>query len=476
MTYLKPHDALLAASKDDSPAVRMAALLTLRRLQSPEVARFLNDSEPKIVLEAARAINDVPINDGLPALAKLSDRVGLSDPLLYRVINANLRVGKPENAAALATLAARRDVPEGLRLEAVRALSDWAKPSSRDRIVGLWRPLEPRAADVAATALRPALGAILSGPDKLRAEAVKLVVKLGIKDIGPTLFAMVGDTQLPGAVRAETVLALDALNDERAGEAMKLALADKEPAVRVAGLRLQTRIAPADAYKGLAAALDQPNIVEPQGALAILGGLKSLESDKVLQTAFDQFLASKLRPELHLDLLEAAAKHPALKEPLAKFEAARSKTDHLAKYRESLVGGDAEAGRRLFQFKTELSCVRCHKVKGEGGDVGPELAGLAAKQPREYLLEALVDPNKQIAKGFETVVLLLKNGKIETGVLKSEDDKEVKLITAEGKLVTVAKDQIDERTPGKSAMPEDLIGKMTKRELRDLVEFLAGLK
>jgi quinoprotein glucose dehydrogenase len=49
-------------------------------------------------------------------------------------------------------------------------------------------------------------------------------------------------------------------------------------------------------------------------------------------------------------------------------------------------------------------------------------------------------------------------------------------MTAEDKLVTVAKDDIDERHPGKSAMPEDVIMKLSKSELRDLVEFLAGLK
>ena len=49
-------------------------------------------------------------------------------------------------------------------------------------------------------------------------------------------------------------------------------------------------------------------------------------------------------------------------------------------------------------------------------------------------------------------------------------------MTAEGKLVTVAKESIEERKPTKSAMPEDLTKYLTKQELRDLVEFLASLK
>ena len=49
-------------------------------------------------------------------------------------------------------------------------------------------------------------------------------------------------------------------------------------------------------------------------------------------------------------------------------------------------------------------------------------------------------------------------------------------MTAEGQLLTLAKFQIDERSRGPSAMPSDLIQKMSRREVRDLVEFLAGLQ
>src|SRR5262249_10170483 len=54
MTGCFDRDALRATAKDESPSVRLAALLALRRRQSPEVAQFLNDAEPRLVLEAAR--------------------------------------------------------------------------------------------------------------------------------------------------------------------------------------------------------------------------------------------------------------------------------------------------------------------------------------------------------------------------------------------------------------------------------------
>ena len=49
-------------------------------------------------------------------------------------------------------------------------------------------------------------------------------------------------------------------------------------------------------------------------------------------------------------------------------------------------------------------------------------------------------------------------------------------MTAEGKPVDVPKDAIEERKRGPSAMPADLVQKLSKSELRDLVEFLATLR
>src|SRR5262249_42155729 len=143
---------------------------------------------------------------------------------------------------------------------------------------------------------------------------------------------------------------------------------------------------------------------------------------------------------------------------------------------EVLAGGDATNGRKVFFHKSEVHCVRCHKVRGEGGDVGPDLTGIGGRQRREYLLDALIDPNKEIAKRFETVVLALTNGQVQTGIIKAEDDKEIRLVTAEGKFLVVPRSRIEERSRGKSAMPDDVVKYLSKVELRDLVEFLARLK
>jgi quinoprotein glucose dehydrogenase len=468
---------LVSCEKHESPAVRMAAVLALRHQDNAVVWPFLDDADPKIATEAARALHDVVL-DPLSG-QELAERLGKPNQpefFLYRALNANFRLGEAKNAAAVAHFAANPAAPEKLRVEAVKLLGAWTKPGRRDRITGLTQDLAPRDPKIATEALTASLGGIFSGPNAVRGEAAKVAAALGIKEVGPALFDMASDAKRPAIVRVEMLRALEALKDSRLEKATALALGDSEPRVRAEGRRLLAKAKPEEAVAGLTGALKDGALIEKQSALAVLGDLKSDAATAALDHALDRLLAKDYPPEQALDLLEAAGKQSALKAKLAKFEAGRAKDDALANYRETLVGGDAEAGRSIFFTRAEVSCLRCHKVKGEGGDVGPDLTGIGGKQKRDYLLESIVDPNKQIAQGFETVVLTLTSGKVVSGIVKGEDAKEVKLMTAEGQLLTVPKAKIDERARGKSAMPDDVIKHLSNRDLRDLVEFLANLK
>jgi quinoprotein glucose dehydrogenase len=161
---------------------------------------------------------------------------------------------------------------------------------------------------------------------------------------------------------------------------------------------------------------------------------------------------------------------------VSAFEGRRSKTDHLAAYREALVGGHADAGKTIFFEKQEVACLKCHRVGNDGGNVGPNLSDVGKRQTREYILESIVDPNRQIAQGFETAVLSLKDGKQVTGVLRSEDAKTITLMLPDGDSKVVAKDAVEARDRGPSAMPADVMKHLTKAGLRDLVEYLANQK
>jgi quinoprotein glucose dehydrogenase len=457
----------------------MGVLLALRRLHRPEIALFLNDAVANLVLEAARAINDVPIDEALPALAAAANRTGMSAAFTYRALNAHYRLGKSENAVALAQYAASAGAPEAMRLEALKFLGTWTKPAPLDRVTGLYRPPQaPRPKEVAADAFRAALGGILSGPNKVREEAAGVAAKLGIKEIGPALFALVKDTTQPASSRVAGLKGLEALKDANLEKAINLALTDADPHLRAEGLRLFTKVYPAWALPQLEKALAKGAIIEQQQALVLLGTLKDPQADQILGDWLGKLQDGKVAPELHLELLEAAAKRKssaAVQAQLTKYDMTRPKSE-LGPYLEALYGGNAATGRKIFLEKSEVYCVRCHKVNGVGGDVGPDLSHIGKEQKRDYLLESIVAPSKQIAKGYESVTLVLTNGQIKTGILKSEDKKQVNLMTAEGTMISVPVSQIDERFKGKSAMPEDLTKHLSKAELRDLVEFLSSLR
>ena len=68
-------------------------------------------------------------------------------------------------------------------------------------------------------------------------------------------------------------------------------------------------------------------------------------------------MANQVPTEIQLDLLEASALRPTARtqRQLARFEASRRQGDPLARRREALAGGDAQASRKIFLHKAEVS-------------------------------------------------------------------------------------------------------------------------
>jgi putative heme-binding domain-containing protein len=135
--------------------------------------------------------------------------------------------------------------------------------------------------------------------------------------------------------------------------------------------------------------------------------------------------------------------------------------------------GDAKRGEKLFRDVKGLACIKCHAVGGEGGQVGPDLAGVALKYKREDLMTSILEPSKVIAQGYETIVINTVAGRTLTGVFKGETTEEVRLADAEGKVIKVPKKEIDERAFSTvSLMPTGLNEGMTLQDFADLVAYL----
>lgn len=458
---------------------RMLGVVALRRLHSGSVADFLADKDPRIVLESARAIHDEPIDFAAVSLAKLIEQKNHSDALIRRVLNANFRIGGAGNAIAIARYATRAEAGEAMRIEALDMLAQWAAPNPLDRVLGDYRPLEKRDIQLASAAIDPQIDLLMAAPEKVRLKAIEVAAALGIKKIAGALVQQIGEPNRTSEGRAKALLALARLDS-----AVTVKLAEKIPADQSRGplgLAVLSVLAGHAAEKSIdrfivATANDDTKV--QQTAWDILAKHKSPKSIQAITQAIDRYIDGKLDARVQLNVVQAAEVRltESQQERLASYRKQIASTQPLGKWLDSLSGGDPDRGRQLFFGKTELSCVRCHKVGRSGGEVGPDLTVIGKERDSRYLLESLCIPDAQIAKGFETAVIVDSDGRVHSGIVKTENDHFVEIILSDGSLMRIAQDDIEVRRKGNSSMPTDLTKHMTPRELRDLVAFLASLK
>jgi quinoprotein glucose dehydrogenase len=481
-------EAIQARAKDPSPAVRLAVLLVQRRTRDAAVSQFLDDADPEIVTEAARAVHDLPIDSEMPRLARVLKRFGSApvpdlDPLLRRVIHALYRSGKPEDAKAVFGVVTNPNFPLAVRAEALAELRDWTEPPPRDRVTGFWRPLPKRDPKVVRQVLEKGLPALLAKTSgKLQADAIALIAAADIKVNEDDFVVRVTDGAEPTGVRIASLRLLAARKSEKLPAVISTAVRTGPPQLKAVARDIRAVTDPAKAAVALRTVLEDETVetLEKQAALATLARLKSSEAGELLDKWAEQLADAKLPGELQLDAIEALKAAPNAKRTPAvqAFEASQAKGGPLGRFRVTLHGGDAERGREVFFGHAAAQCVRCHAVSGLGGNAGPDLSKVASRYPvntREFLLESLVLPDAKIAPGFGTVTMTLLNGKIVSGTLEYEDADTVTVTTPEGKKVRVAKRDIDERTTAKSAMPpmDKVLG---LRDMRDVIEYLTTLK
>ncbi|MCW5552804.1 MAG: HEAT repeat domain-containing protein [Verrucomicrobiae bacterium] len=134
-----------------------------------------------------------------------------------------------------------------------------------------------------------------------------------------------------------------------------------------------------------------------------------------------------------------------------------------------LSGGepDLQAGREL----TKQHCLVCHKLNGEGADVGPDLTG-SGRSTLDALLANVIDPNQVIGKGFENVEIETQDGRIVSGRLVEDSAAHVKLLASGPKEEIVARSEIAQmRVSELSVMPEGL-EQMPDEDFRNMILFL----
>lgn len=473
-------DAIAALSSHPSKAVRMGAVLALRRLESPELAKFLSDSEELIVTEAARAIHDdFSVPAALPALgALLSTTKFQNEALIRRAISANQRVGKEENLNHLIAYLGQPNSPEVLKTEALAAIGTWAKPSLLDRVDGRHRGEVARDPALIRDQVKPVLIAQLDKKEEsLRIESVKAAGKLGMTDVADLLLAKL-KSDPSDQVKIQALNSLMALNAPNLGEGISQAMGDNSQSVRVAGLSLlaETSLPNDQKIALLTDIIQKRTIPEKQTALLTLSKLEGSKDFPIWKQVLADFDAGKLAEGTWIELEEAieATQSPELKTAFTSSLDKKAGEETWKKYAGALAEGNNRRGRSIFFENQTAQCIRCHAYNDMGGNAGPALDGIGNVLSREELLIALVEPSKRLAPGYGFVTLELNSGESVSGTLMTDLPEGVTVKVGTDEKLIPRKD-IKSTKLAPSSMPP-MGEQLSKRDIRDLVTYLSNLK
>ncbi len=464
------------ALADGNPRVSRAALIVLDQLESrlltrETVARLLQTDNLELRNAALEVISQRPTwgDEIVEVAARMLQRPELSSAD-EAVLSGSLLAFEqtPAVQQLVAETLANADTPSARRLQLLEVISQSALP------------------ELPAAWLTPVRAAMRDSDPLLVEQAVKTSAAIGGAGAGGLLAAIANDGEREIDLRISALGALanqgEPVSMEQFGLLVDQLATDVPPLRRLAAARClgTAQLTPAQAKQvarlmrhagglelpALLGAFDAPDMVHAAGdelATALLQspGLSSLS-------------ANRIRDMFRSDSGEVA---PAAQPLLAKLQTSTAEQGrHLAALQESLAGGDPQRGKLVFQGR-QAACATCHRVAGEGGQVGPDLSKIGSRRNDRDLLEAIVYPNASLARGFEGHTLVTTAGKVVAGLITRETAQAVFVRTADQAEIRVPHAEIEEMRPsGVSIMPGGLERAMSGGQLRDLVAYLRTLK
>lgn len=477
-----PEELGTLVDQHGSPAVRMAAVLAMRRVRAPQLADALACADHAAAAEAARAIRDEALVPLFPALADVlaaPKSAAARAPVLLAALECALEQGRAEDAdrvAAFAAAPAADEIPAALRLAALDTLAAWDSPPERDRLTGEIRTLPARTPGLAASAFHRAVTSLeaLDLPDtKAR------LAELKPRAVAPDAARLAGIVADPARTVPERRLAFSALatlNASRAAEvAAALVVPATPPALRADARVFLARRDPKGMVPALAAMLTDGTPPERQAAVNLLNVTRTKEADTLLAALGARLVDGTLPPEIRVEVLEGIQRRNVERRTvwyrlMTAWRAAQdTATAPLNRWAISVGHGDPEAGRQVFESSI-AGCTGCHRVQGRGGMSGPALDGIGQVRTTEQLLRSLVQPSAEVAPGYERAEIVQRSGRTLRGIVRRRDAAGILLAAPHG-TEFIPGSEIREITPDGSPMPP--AGEiLTPRELRDLLAWL----
>jgi putative heme-binding domain-containing protein len=133
----------------------------------------------------------------------------------------------------------------------------------------------------------------------------------------------------------------------------------------------------------------------------------------------------------------------------------------------AMARADRSRGRAIF----DRVCASCHRLHGQGGEIGPDLTG-SGRDNIDYLLENIVDPGATVSADFRMVVVAMTDGRVLNGMIKGQSQKTMTLQT-QTEAIPLDRSEIESIRPSTSSlMPDGLMDQLKADEIRDLVAYL----
>ncbi len=215
---------------------------------------------------------------------------------------------------------------------------------------------------------------------------------------------------------------------------------------------------------------DQPDAINTlastkEGAVALL---KAVDAKQVPASSLSPFLIRQL------SAFDDAEVNALIKSAWGDVNAPKADmAERVKKYRDlltsdALAKGDLSKGKVLFNG----ICGACHKLFGEGQNLGPDITG-SNRADLSYLLENVLDPNAVIGKDYQLNLFTMKDGRVLSGIVKEQSAAALKVAMMGGVEFTLPVEDIAKREISKlSTMPEGLFDALKPEQVIDLVKYL----
>ncbi len=320
-----------------------------------------------------------------------------------------------------------------------------------------------------------------AGDPLLQAEAIRLATAWKIADAAGELRRIAQDAKAKLPTRFAAIDGLAVLTGADSAKALQvLAEASNPVAIR---FRAAMAVANQDvgtgaqaAAKALASATDKDDtgpVIE--AFLARKGGSDSLaaalEKQKISADGAKRILRSMLLAGRNDAALANVASKFAGLEAATKAPTPQEVTKIMA---EVTAKGDAVRGERVFR-RADVGCMKCHAISQAGGHIGPDLGPVGGASPLDYIITSVLDPSLAIKEEYLTKMIATTSGKIVTGIQVERNKNHVVLKDATGKLIKIAQADIESEANGKSLMPDGITRFLTKGEQLDLLRFVSEL-